>query len=198
MGWGLGLGVGVHGCGKLVVMEEASGESQTKPKGSRKKFWVALAIVLVLLIVAGVGLWAYTQRYTGPFPADIRAKANFDLYYPDSAKLPPGYSLDKSSFTYAAEGPAVLYSVKFDDDQKWVFSIQPKPDSDAMEQFLKTQIPLHLETITPVGRAYLGAIKEKSVNSLPTDGNSWIIVTGPIDHDQEKLKLMLKALVIDS
>jgi len=163
-----------------------------------KQKWPWLTIVAVLLIAAGGGLWLYLNRYTGPIPADIRAKAHFDLYYPDPAKLPKGYWLDTKSFKYISDGPAVIYSVRYGNGQKLVFSVQPKPQGKQIEQFAKTQIPLHLETSTPVGKALIGAIKDRSVNSLPTSGNSWVIVTGPINTDQERLKQTLKALVKDS
>jgi hypothetical protein len=160
---------------------------------SRKPLVIGICAFLIILI-AGVGGFLYINKTKSPVPKNISKSVNFPIYYPDQKKLPSGYTLSKSSFKSPQPG-AVLYSVQYDNGKKLVFSVQQKPSDSDLAAFVKNYIPIHRQVLTLVGTATVGAIGPQTVVSLPTDSNTWIIVTGPANaYGTDNLAQVLKAL----
>ena len=113
-------------------------------------------------------------------PQAVAQAVNFPIYYPDQKKLPAGYSLNSNSFKYLP-GQGVLYYVSYDNGKRLVFTLQQKPSGSDLANFNKKYIPINRQVLTLVGTATMGAIGDQTVVSLPTDSNTWIIITGPAD-----------------
>lgn len=163
-------------------------------KKNRRKLLAITCVTTVIIITAGIGSWLYMNSVRSPVPKNISKQVNFPIYYPDQKKLPPGYTLSKSSFKSPQPG-AVLYVVYYDKNQKLVFSVQQKPSDSDLAAFVKNYIPIHRQVLTLVGTATIGAIGKQTVVSLPTDSNTWIIVTAPANvYGTDALAQVLKAL----
>lgn len=165
---------------------------------NKRRRAVLFILLFVLLIGGGAGGWLYLHRAISPIPKKIQKSVSFPVYYPDPKKLPAGYTLDKNSINTPQKN-AVLYKVNFDQDKKWVFSLQQKPSDDEIQSFYANYIPLRNKLDIPLGHVEIGAYNNKgtveSVVSLPISrSNTWIIVTGPANFDQPKLEQVLKSL----
>jgi hypothetical protein len=82
--------------------------------------------------------------------------------------------LDVSSFNIPADN-VVLYSLKYAQGNKLVFSIQHKPSNADISTFVNQRMPIRIEFSTKLGRASLGIIGQQAVVSLPTNDNLWIL-----------------------
>lgn len=154
-----------------------------------------------IILIAAIGWFAvYSYRHIlvskpavqDPVPLSIRQGVGFSIYYPNSNKLPSGYVLDTVSFS--SNGVAVLYDVDYGKDKKLHFSVQQKPSNAAIQDFYAKHIPLHTSITTSVGIAAVGAIGSQTVISLPTNGNAWVIITGPMSLDHEQLSQVLNSI----
>jgi hypothetical protein len=172
-------------------------------KGVKKRWLPWLVVVLVIAVMAtGAWLhWRHHQAHTlpkpaSPVPAVVSRAVSFPVYYPDRAKLPVGYTLDLNSFKTPVKN-GVTYSVSYG-NQKLVFSLQLKPSNNELESFKTNYIPLRIDYQTPIGLAEIGAYNNhgnvQTLISLPTKTNTWIIITGPYDTNQDKLKQVLSSL----
>ena len=157
-----------------------------------------LILVTLLIVVSGIGFgsWLYLNSES-PVPSTISKSVSFPVYYPESKKLPQGYSLDKGSFNSPEQG-VVVYSINYDDAKKLSISVQEKPEDSKIEEFYSNYIPLRNKIQTELGEAEIGAYgpenNVKTVASLVANNRSWIIITAPYDIDQDQLKQVLNSL----
>lgn len=144
------------------------------------------------LLIIGVLLFVLSNLKTyDPIPESIQRSVSFSLYFPDSNKLPFGYSLDKNSFS--SNGQAVLYTVNRG-NTRLIFTIQSRPTNLQIQSFYTNHMPLHNNVNTPVGTAAIGVINNETVASLPTDSNAWILITAPINFNQNLLNQTLQSI----
>ena len=135
-----------------------------------------------------------TNTLTDPVPTSVRRSVSFNIYYPVQSRLPAGYILNTSSFT--SNKLAVVYEVSAPNQQKLVFSLQQKPSTTDLQVFNSKYLPLHLTVTTGVGVAAIGVLNQKTLVSLPTNSNAWILITAPINTNQDQLSQVLNALRI--
>lgn len=149
-------------------------------------------VTAVLFVATRPQQSSNTQSQTRVVPTTIRQSAPFTIYYPSPDKLPLGYTLDKDSFS--ANKDTVLYSVSYDKDQKIVFTLQKKPSSADLTTFYFNQMPLRHEVQLPIGKAAIGVLNNQTMASVPSNKDSWLIVTAPLSVDQDKLEQVLQTL----
>jgi len=160
---------------------------------------VLIAVITVLAAIAGTVLYVHIIKTPkSPISKEITQKVNFPLYYPDQKKLPKGYYLNQASFI-SPQKDVVLYDVKYGNNQKLIFSVQPKPSDNDLQSFYSSYIPLRVKMQTVLGQADIGAYGTgknlKTVASLPIQNdNTWIIVTAPYNVNQDQLKKTLNSL----
>lgn len=176
---------------RLDKMEKT--EQYRAPRKARnKKKWVFASLVLLILGAGVADGWLYLHRGTDPVPKSIRQSVSFPIYYPDPKKLPVGYNLNLHSLSASAK--AVIYSINYDDGKKLVFTIQKRPTDSELGYFDTKDIPINHKVLTLIGTATVGAIGQQTIVSLPTDGGSWILMTGPAVIDQSSLNAVLRSL----
>jgi hypothetical protein len=147
-------------------------------------------------LLIGAAAWRLSAS-DSPAPDSIQADSGSGVYYPNAAKLPAGYTFDSSSINQAADGVTIL-TVKGGSDKSVSISQQAQPDSDVIENFIKTYIPLHTTISTSLGQAEMGASGQssnlKTVVSLPVKDGPWLIITAPADISQPELKQIIESL----
>lgn len=126
-----------------------------------------------------------------PVPIPIQKGVAFPIYYPDPARLPAGFILDQNSFN--RNGQVVVYSIDYD-DKKIAFTIQAKPSEDEIKTFYTNQLPLRNETKTEAGTAMIGILNNQTFASLTTSDQAWLIITAPLDINQEQFKQVLHSI----
>lgn len=162
----------------------------------RKKPILFLLGLFVLIICLALFL---LKRPTGsskntaynPIPISIRRSVVFDIYYPRQEKLPQGYYFDTGSIRVSSS--AVIYIVNHESSQL-IFSLQSKPPDLYIQRFYSSNMPLHNNESTYIGIAAIGAIRSQTIVSIPTYGNTWILITAPQDVNQTDLKAVLYSL----
>jgi hypothetical protein len=159
--------------------------------------YIGIVAGALLVLMAAFWIFSHGQGAPNPVPKDIRKAVSFKVYYPDEAKMPKGYVLDKSSFR-KAEGSVVLFSISYDNGRSMVVSEQPQPPQDIIEKFKTSAIPVSNKVSTYLGQAAIGAYnngdKIQTVTSLPITNGPWLIITAPSDVNQDELKQVLQAL----
>jgi hypothetical protein len=167
--------------------------AQSKPKlYAKRKIWIIFAISLLLVIaLVLLTLWL-RNREPAFFPKEVRQSVAFDLYYPNEKKLPQGFALDRASISTSSQ--VVLYSVNYGNNQRIAFTIQKKPPEKKLKSFYDQQLSKARELTTDIGTASLATLNEQSFASLPTKGNSWIIVTAPKNINQDHFRQAIETL----
>jgi hypothetical protein len=173
-----------------------------EPQKRSTKRW--LLAVAGLLIVAGAMIACVAMRptekpkpeYNGVVPQVIAEKVSFKVYYPDPAKLPAGYALDKGSFQSPVPS-GVAYKVNYGQGQSLVFSVQARPADSELQSFNANYIPLKLDFQTKLGQGAIGAYQGETLATLPILNGPWVIVRGPADVNQDQLKQILGSLKTD-
>lgn len=170
---------------------------------SRKSFLVIILTLIISLSATGAYYWLqHGPNKTPPaidnvgnsvVPDSITRSVNFPVYYPDPAKLPSGYTLNRSSFSNPVKN-GVYYSASYGNGKKIAFSVQAKPSDSELASFKSSYIPLRIEYGTSVGQAEIGAYQNKTLVSLPILNGPWIVITAPPDINQEDLKSILSAM----
>lgn len=172
-------------------------ESLKRSRKISRWFYVSLGLVFVA-IITGVVLWFITRQPAGtlpyPIPTSQAMQLGFDIYYPSQKLLPKGYTLTKGSFVTSNQ--VLLYSVMGPNNQRLAFSDQAKPTADQLLSFINNNIPLNTTLNAKIGMANISAIKSKTVVSLPTNTNAWLIITGPSTINQSILDDVLKSIEI--
>lgn len=178
------------------ILQELESMRTTHNLYNRAAYFIAGIILIVGVIWGGNLLYhrlsTHSQLSSDPVPLTIRQDVGFSVYYPNPSKLPDGYTLDVHSFTNGNQ--VVEYTVSSPNNQKLVFSVQPKPSDTEIQSFHKKNLPLHTTVTTPVGAAIVGAISHQAVASLPTSGDAWVIITAPANIDQGELSQVLQAI----
>lgn len=152
-----------------------------------------IILVIVIAIIGASLAELHTRQNKSPIPTSVSKSVSFSIYYPDPKKLPKGYVLDTNSFANPVKN-GVSYTVSYGNNQKMVFSIQPKPSDSALKTFEGSYMPLRTAYQTPVGQAELGAYNSKTLVSLPTNSSTWIIITAPPNINQDQLKQVLQSI----
>jgi hypothetical protein len=116
--------------------------------------------------------------------------SSFRVYYPNQSKLPSGYKFNNNS---KSNKQTVIYTVGSATHQL-VFTIQQKPSSETLQNFLTHVIPLHTSLATSIGSAEIGAANNETIVSLPTDSNAWILVTATYNTPSNQLDQILLSL----
>jgi hypothetical protein len=155
--------------------------------------WPLIGITICLLIILGGGAAFFLVRSHSPVPKSIAKQVDFPVYYPDQKKLPGGYSLNTTSFTSPDKG-VVVYSVQYGQNDKLVFSEQPKPSNAELDNFNKQRIPIHVEFTTKFGKAELGIIGQQAVVNVLLKDNVWVIITGPQTLREKDVSPVIAAL----
>jgi hypothetical protein len=182
----------------IDISPTTNNSGRTRKKNRSKLPTIILSVLGILIMLGGVaGGWLFLHREISPIPKSLRNSVNFTVYYPDPKKLPTGYSLNVSSFQIAQKN-GVLYYVTYDGDKKIAFSVQEKISDVDLQSFYTNYMPLHQDFATPAGKAQIGASSssgaEKTLVSLPTNTNTWLLITAPLDINQDKLKQVLSSI----
>ncbi len=152
--------------------------------------------VLVLIAVLTLGTIFILRSHSkapDPIPVSVQKSVNFPVYYPDTTKLPVGFSLDKK--TISAKGDVLIMSINYGSGQI-IISEQILPPSNALQQFYSQRIPLRNNLTTSVGQAAISALNNETFVSLPT-AKTWIIITAPTNINQNQLKQVLQSITRD-
>jgi hypothetical protein len=179
----------------------ATTESPLKMPRSRANRRIFILTCLATVILAGSLGFLFLTRKAAPtprpsvVPTSITKQAHFLVPYPDPLKLPHGYSLDLNSFSGTDQ--AVVYSASYDQDKKIAFTVQKKPSDDELRAFYANQIPIRNEVKVSAGMAAIGVLNNQTFASLPTEGDSWLLITAPKDIDPNDLKKILQAIRVD-
>lgn len=172
-------------------------EITTEHGKSNKKRWLIVFLVTVVVILIALGIFLYLKVNNGLLPDPIKSSVSktlpYNIYYTDQKKLPSGYYLDPSSFQVTSDG-AVTYNVNYGNNQTLYFSLEKKISSNQLNTFYTNYIPLHLTKSSPVGTATIGVIHNQTVVSIPTNTNTWIIITAPLNYDQKNLQQVLNSI----
>jgi hypothetical protein len=169
---------------------------RTHIKEARKRlqpYYLYGAIVLCL-IIGGILVWN-TNHVTSLVPPSVSHQVHFDIYYPDPTRLPSGYSLDAQSFT--ANHTTVLYKIHHG-DQELIVTLQQKPSTLAIQTFYHVHMPLTITVPTKVGTASLGVLNNETVVSLPTNTNTWLLMTAPLNADEAQIRRVIQAMILAS
>ncbi len=186
---------------RLAALEKELLKSKSKQRSGLRfklsgismqdRLYVLAGMILSIVILSAGLIYIHQNENKSPVPATIADNLKYTLYYPAPNKMPAGYILDKKSFIQQ-EG-AVIYVVNHGSD-KIIFSVQAKPDNKIIQDFEAKQIPLHTSVSTSLGTALIGAIGGKTIISLATNTNSWLLVTAPDGIDQGVIVSLLNAL----
>lgn len=159
---------------------------------------LAYSIIAVAIICAGFLVVMHTLHHSSqlsdPVPLAIRQRVSFKVYFPEPANLPPGYTLDTRSFAIVSN--VILYTVTSNNNQHLFFSVQPKPSASALQNFYKSHMPLTISVSTSVGTAAIGVLNNETVGSLPTNTDAWVIVTAPLNMNQNQFKRILQSMTL--
>lgn len=157
------------------------------------------ALILLTIVLIGAAVWRLSSANTlnSPVPASIRGAVSFPVFYPDQRKLPPGYTLDSSSFRQAQAG-VIIYSVLHKNNQRVSFSEQEQPAGSVIEDFTKKYMPIHVSMGTDLGQAEIGAYGKppnmRTLASLPINHGPWLIATAPSSISQNDMKQIIQSL----
>jgi hypothetical protein len=154
---------------------------------------IILAVLSLLVIAGGVTFAIVHKHLPSPIPTAIVKGANFTVYYPLAAKLPSGYNLNIASM-HRVNG-ALIYRIDRGGSQVLAVSEVRKPSAAELNNFYTNDLPLSTTHKTAIGTASLGAINKTSVVSLPTNGDTWIVMTESQNVVQTQLKQILDAFV---
>jgi hypothetical protein len=124
-----------------------------------------------------------------PIPKSISDQVGFPLYYP--ARLPKGFTIDKSSFSY---GNKVVAFVIRSGDKKIFVTEQTKPAGFDFDKFYLQKLDQETEFLTPIGKAASGVVNSNvRVVSLLTD-QTWVFINTNTDVSFDQLEAITKGL----
>jgi hypothetical protein len=176
-----------------------------KTKKSRKRkliFWIFTIVIISTIILLYFLLHhKYNDTLPYPLPTQTLGLLGFNIYYPNQKLLPSGYQLDQKSFSYSDQ--AVVYSVRYGNNQTIAFTDQAKPTTAQIQEFYSRDLQLSKSMTTKIGTAKISklgslgpnnTITTKTVVSLPTNTNAWIIITAPGSINQQNLKQVINSI----
>lgn len=149
-----------------------------------------VAVVLVIVAAGGIAFAVHglTGHRPNVVPENVKKSAGFSVYYPDTTKLPAGFTLDTKSFRFAQKG-VVVFALTDSFGHSFVFSEQRQPSGDEINKFVSSYMPLNTTLQLKQGQAKIGAYGNapdiRSIVSLPINGGPWLIITAPpqVSHD---------------
>lgn len=168
--------------------------SARRPKRSAgRRFALAGGLLLLIVFLAAGAAWLrLAAAKNSPVPQNIASSVNYPVYYPDSKKMPFGYSLDPQSFKTPSSN-VVVYSVANGDSQKMAVSLETKPSNSQLQSLINRSFPLNSKVQTSLGTATIGSANNQTVALLPA-AKALIIVTATQSVDQSDLIQLLKSL----
>lgn len=155
-----------------------------------------LLAVLLILLAGGLGLFYIEHKNSSPIPTAITKSVNFPIYYPDPSKLPAGFNFDIASIS--SKNHVVVYKVTYGNNQELAFSLQVEPTASAISYFYSKYMPIHTNILTSIGTASIGAINTGQIStlaSIPTNGNTWVLINTYSKISQTKLQQVIAAIV---
>jgi hypothetical protein len=154
-----------------VAVPAAALHPKAIPKNRR--LWRRLAAAVVIIgVLGGASAWAYPKYlHQNPFPADIRSSAEVSLLYP--AKLPPGYSVDRSSIHI--DNNFLIYNAN-NGSKRIVFTLQKVPAGFDYNKFYQTGLSGAQQFHTALGQGAIGKFQDRFLGSL-TSGNTWLLLS---------------------
>jgi hypothetical protein len=170
--------------------------SDTKSKSvrsyglSRRRIFLIATSGLLVILIAGLAVLS-TSGSDNPIPNKFTSNLGFTAYYPSPSNLPSGYHLDKDSFNSPAKD-VLVYTVSSSNTHLTV-SLQNKPSSYDLAQFVKQHLALNTTLATSVGVATIGSLNDETVASLPTNKTTWIIVSSQNNVSKSVLDTLLKS-----
>jgi flagellar basal body-associated protein FliL len=167
---------------------EANPGHNTKHK---KKILILISMVIIIVaLVIGGAMYSIRSRDSDPIPLSFQKAVSFKVYYPDISKLPMGYSIANNSYSLPAKN-VLVYAINYSNGRHLDVSLQTKPSSTSLKEFISVHMPLNKTLKTPIGEATIGVINNQAVASLPTRSNTWIILSGPLQNNQAQLQQIL-------
>ena len=175
---------------------------QAVPKPASKKYTLNKRLILVLILVLVVvglvaGMYNVFGSSTSLVPQKIQRAVDFSIYYPNTKKMPAGYTLDIQSFRLAQPG-VVLFAVTYGGGKDITFSEQQQPSNDDINKFVSSYIPLNTILQLPLGQAKIGAYGTapdiRTVASLPIHNGPWLIITAPPNVSHDDLAQVMRSL----
>ena len=178
-------------------MDSELGEENAQRRlTKRRRGIVSKKIVTIvtglIIVLAGLVFIYYRNKEQNPIPLGIRQNTPFPIYYPDPKKMPPDYKLDINSLS-SRQG-VVVYAINYKSTKKLVISEEPKLAAADLQYFYAHHLPLHTTLSTSIGTATIGAIGSQSVTSLPTNDNTWLLITAPSNINESQLKELILSL----
>lgn len=146
-----------------------------------------------VIVMGSIGTLMYHNLHTQarcPFPSAILKTADVHLYCPNETTLPSAVTSNVRHAT--TNNQTVIYDIH-DGSVTLAVSLQEKPSDAQLANFVQNLIPLHIDTQTTIGTAQTGVSNNRSLTSLPTPTDTWIIVTAPASYDTNRLVMILKA-----
>jgi hypothetical protein len=179
-----------------VITDPVSPAKAAPPKRRLNHPMIVLGAVLVILLLGLIIFIQHRITAGSPVPTEIKKAVSFPVYYPEQSKLPPGYSLDSTSFRFAQPGVVVFAVQK--GGQQLVFSEEETPGGNVVDKFTSSYIPLHNTITTDLGKAAIGAAGQGSnlqtIVSLPIAKGPWLIITAPAATKQADMQQILQSL----
>lgn len=178
------------------TQEKRPSDHKRRPKRERRSFIaiviVASTVAIAILAVLVIARKNHTPAPPAVVPQHIAQSVSFPVYYPDPQELPSEFMLDRGSFSAANQ--AVVYSVVYDTNKTIAFTVQEKPSENDLKTFYVNQLPLRNEIKVPAGTAAVGVLNNQTLVSLPTNENAWLLITAPLDVNQDHLQELLGAI----
>jgi hypothetical protein len=150
-----------------------------------------VALVLICLLAVSATIFSLVH-HTSPISEVIKKQVKFDVYYPDPTKIPAGYSVDYSDISVTPQ--ALIYTINGPALLKLFVSEQTKPPEVQLHYFYTNQMQLHTDVKTNVGTAAVGAIRAQTVVSLPTNTNTWLLISANHSETAASLRQILVSL----
>jgi hypothetical protein len=162
-------------------------KAKKKRRRSYKKFFIVLIILLAVGFTA-LGIYSYTQ---GTVPKKVIKESSIPILYPD--KLPPGYTINKTSFNVSGNNLITYYAQNSAGDHI-IFTVQPKSPNFDYQKFYDQSLQDSTKFSTSLGSGAVGTAQGHLLGMLTTD-KTWIIVAGNNKNvDSSKVQLVLKNL----
>jgi hypothetical protein len=152
-----------------------------------------LPILLIVVIFTGIVTFCMINKHSDPIPKQYRSNLSFSVYYPNKSKLPIGYSVNNKSYVNPVKN-VLVYAIDYGANHLNV-ALQVKPSASALQEFVRVHLPLNKTVATTLGTATIGVLNNQAVASLPTSGNTWIIISGPTSVNQQKLIQVINSLI---
>ncbi len=148
-----------------------------------------MAVILVLIIIAGSCAFFWLRKDSSPFSADVRSSVNFPLYYP--RKLPKDYMIDKKSVSVANN--VVFFNVTKSNSPPIIVSEQPVATRFNFDDFYSKQISVTTQLTNGEGRIIFGKILTRQVATLVSP-TTWVILSADTKTPPGDISTLVESL----